>query len=153
MKILASRKQYEGSAGAWLIVHSNDQFLLARRSETCQQDIGKWNWIGGGVDKGESPLQAAVREFSEEAGIDFSDRADEIRHLASIGNPISGGVCHYFILSVDSGDTNERLSLNNESNGSKWVTLGEILGVTPELNWPTTASIGPLVAYFGIMTI
>ncbi|MDB6017710.1 MAG: hypothetical protein JWR19_2199 [Pedosphaera sp.] len=32
---------------------------------------GKWNGVGGKLERGESPLQAMQREFKEEAGLDI----------------------------------------------------------------------------------
>ena len=47
------------AAGPW--------YLLARRSLHCHQG-GTWAVPGGALDLGESPLEGALREFSEEIG-------------------------------------------------------------------------------------
>ena len=46
------------------IVVKNDKFLLVKHTY-----MPGWYNIGGGVDMGETPLQAVIRELQEEAGI------------------------------------------------------------------------------------
>tara|TARA_Y100000034_G_C6761127_1_gene339006 strand:+ start:174 stop:572 length:399 start_codon:yes stop_codon:yes gene_type:complete len=54
---------------AGLILQAPDgSILLLRRSRTVNNP-GYWNLPGGRIDPGETPLQAAIRETFEEAGI------------------------------------------------------------------------------------
>ena len=59
-----------GAAGV-LARHVGDDgepwYFLARRSQFCHRG-GTWAIPGGAVDLGETPLEAAVREFTEEIG-------------------------------------------------------------------------------------
>jgi ADP-ribose pyrophosphatase YjhB (NUDIX family) len=50
--------------GVRCIVIKDDKFLLVKHTY-----MDGWYHIGGGVDMGESPLQAITRELKEEAGI------------------------------------------------------------------------------------
>ena len=50
--------------GAGAAVMDGDRLLLTRRS-----DNGEWCMPGGGVDPGERPAEAAVREVLEETGL------------------------------------------------------------------------------------
>lgn len=68
------RKKTVGARG---LVIQDDQILLI--THTYQKG---WCTIGGGVNRGESPLQAAVRELYEEAGVIIQ------------GNPELFGVYH-----------------------------------------------------------
>lgn len=43
--------------------------LLTRRAATLRQHAGQWALPGGGMDAGESPEQAALRELAEEVGL------------------------------------------------------------------------------------
>ena len=50
------------------IAKNNDDLLLCRASS--QTEVEGWWWLpGGGVDFGESPEQALIREFMEETGL------------------------------------------------------------------------------------
>lgn len=53
-----------------------------------------WSFPGGGMNKGEDPLAAALREFTEELGCTVSDP----RHLGTLGEAYHGAhnVAHVF---------------------------------------------------------
>ena len=55
-----------GGAGV-LLVRGDGAYLLLRRSSGVDC-AGYWNLPGGGIDPGEEPMDAAYREFREEAG-------------------------------------------------------------------------------------
>lgn len=52
-----------------LLLDDADRILLARGHDVDQPERSWWFTIGGGVDPGESDLDAAVREVREETGI------------------------------------------------------------------------------------
>jgi len=55
--------------GAYALVRRGDAVLLARISERGFH-TGSWTLPGGGVDHGESPRSAVLRELREECGVD-----------------------------------------------------------------------------------
>ena len=59
------------------------RILLARLS-AIEVDVGAWTLPGGGVDFGEHPDAAAIRELEEETGLDRRDRGDRGRLLARV---------------------------------------------------------------------
>lgn len=63
-KIINLFKQRHITVGARALVIDDNRVLLVRHTY-----INGWYSIGGGVEKGESPLQAAKRELQEEVGI------------------------------------------------------------------------------------
>jgi 8-oxo-dGTP pyrophosphatase MutT (NUDIX family) len=50
--------------GVTAVIRDADWFLLAR-----QRDTERWSLIGGGIEPGETPQEAVVREVSEELGV------------------------------------------------------------------------------------
>jgi ADP-ribose pyrophosphatase YjhB (NUDIX family) len=63
-------------AKVFLKNHKN-QILLLRRSKTAPRRALEWDLPGGFVEEGEDPLSAAIRELSEEAGVN-ADSAKEV---------------------------------------------------------------------------
>jgi len=49
----------------------------------CQANSGKWSTVGGGVEPGESPAEAAKREVREETGLEIE--VGPVR--AAVGGP------------------------------------------------------------------
>jgi 8-oxo-dGTP diphosphatase len=68
-KIIPAVLIYAFYEGKVLMLHRN-----ARGAELRDDHAGKWNGLGGKLEKDESPFVAAQREFSEEAGIVLSER-------------------------------------------------------------------------------
>ena len=54
-----------------LFNRKKDEILFCRRRKDPYQ--GKYNFVGGKVEKGESSLDAAYRELEEETGITAGD--------------------------------------------------------------------------------
>jgi 8-oxo-dGTP pyrophosphatase MutT (NUDIX family) len=50
-----------------IVVQRGDEYLVVHRSP---ENGGYWHQIAGGVEEGESPSAAAVRELDEETGLD-----------------------------------------------------------------------------------
>ena len=53
------------------IKNDKGEFLIQKRSMKKKAFPGKWSVTGGGVESGETPLNAAIRECKEEIGIDI----------------------------------------------------------------------------------
>jgi len=53
------------------IVFSSEKkkFLIVKRAETKKSNPGKWEFPGGGVEEGETPQEAGLRELKEETGL------------------------------------------------------------------------------------
>lgn len=69
------------SAGIFLRRKGTSDFLFHLRDDIPTiADAGMWSLIGGGIDDGESPEQAAKREALEEIGV----RIENLRYLATI---------------------------------------------------------------------
>lgn len=64
------------AAVAAVYIVYEDKILLLHRQDNKSQG-NKWGIPGGKVDKGETPLQAAIREIKEETGYDISTQPIE----------------------------------------------------------------------------
>ncbi len=54
---------------AYAILKQDEKILLCRISAAVPHSVGKWTLPGGGIEFGESPEQAMVREVYEETGL------------------------------------------------------------------------------------
>ncbi|MDX6750840.1 NUDIX domain-containing protein [Geminicoccaceae bacterium 1502E] len=103
---------------AVLVLDEQERLLLVRNADTLE-----WQTVGGAVDPGESPAEAAVREAREETGL-------EVRLTRVIG--VYGGPS--FRLSYPNGDVCEYVSTAFEAV----VTGGEArpdAEETSEIGW------------------
>ncbi|WP_432493945.1 NUDIX hydrolase [Kineococcus gypseus] len=66
---------------AYAVVVSPAREILLTRLSTLTPSPGRWTLPGGGVDHGEHPLTAAVREVHEETGMDV-----DVERLVDIGS-------------------------------------------------------------------
>jgi 8-oxo-dGTP diphosphatase len=68
---------------AYGLVVEEDRILLCRIAEALSADRGNWTLPGGGIDFGEDPRDAAVREVFEETGLQvrITDLVDVDSHL------------------------------------------------------------------------
>ncbi len=64
-----------------VIINENNEILLERRSMKKVFGAGMWGTCAGKVDYGETPIEAAIREASEEIGIKFDK--DKLKPLAT----------------------------------------------------------------------
>lgn len=78
-----------------LIFNDNGEILLCHR-----RDIDAWNLPGGGVEHGESPWEAAVRETREEVGLTV-----EVVRLAGVySKPDQKDVVFSFVCRIVGGE-------------------------------------------------
>jgi ADP-ribose pyrophosphatase YjhB (NUDIX family) len=110
-----------------LVEDHDDRLLLAR-----QVDFGQWATIGGAIDPGESPREAARREVREEVGLDV----ELVELLDVVGGPD-------FTMTYPNGDRVAYISSvfrgtqrgghlrpdGDEVNEAQWFPRSELNGV------------------------
>ena len=108
-----------------IILIENNKLALIERH---RNGLHYFAFPGGGIDEGESPEQAAVREAEEELGVvvGIQQKAAEVF--------INGNTQHYFLVSRISGDfgtgTGEEYSEYNPAFGTYlplWIPIENIL--------------------------
>ncbi len=63
-----------------LLLNPQGKVFVGRRIDTAAESNDIWQMPQGGIDKGEAPRDAALRELREEIGTDKAEVAAESRH-------------------------------------------------------------------------
>lgn len=99
-----------------------DRWLLHRRPEG-KQHAGLWEFPGGKVETGESPVLALIREAREELGIGLS--ADDLRPLA-FADEGGGGEASGIVILLYSADLWRGEPSALEGGEVGWFTMAEL---------------------------
>lgn len=106
---------------AALYIEHNDRILLLHRQENKSQG-NRWGIPGGKVDKGETPLEAALRETKEETGYEFSK--DNVESLGAVFveyNAKDHFIYHMFRTKLVGNPGSVKINFH-EHKGYTWVT-------------------------------
>ena len=95
----------------------DSKILLIQRSDKIPRAHG-WDLIGGGVDKGEDPTNAAIREITEETGLSVYD-IQPITTYVSQNDDGDDVVTIGFCAKTDSTDV--KIGWENESY--QWIPI------------------------------
>jgi 8-oxo-dGTP diphosphatase len=107
---------YENSSTIVVIRNTEGKILFLRRADDDYWMKSHWGYPGGMIDEGETPIQAAIRETYEEAGLVVSD-IKFVTELSSNGTK----------LYIFKGTTeNENVKISHEHSEYKWISIEEI---------------------------
>ena len=123
-----------------------DYVLLLRGAPDKKLWPDQYNGLGGHVEAGETPYQAALREIREESGLIVD--ALTLRAMAHITLPHPPGVMMFVFVGTMAGDNTPQLSASKEGI-PVWVKRSEILTLPlvedlPQL-LPRVLRTGPLI--------
>lgn len=118
--------------GVIAVVRRNGHLLLAQRSRGSY--LGKWGFPGGHVERGETVVDAGMRELMEETGVRAEPRG-VLTHLDVIGRGDDGAVSFHYVLLVVLADwTSGEGVAADDAAAVRWLTLDEMArGVVPLL--------------------
>lgn len=119
---------------AYAVIVANGAVLLTELSEQTQVP-GSWTLPGGGVDPGETPAEAVLRETFEETGQVASEVSLELvtsmhwlgrgRHVAEDYHAVR------FIHRAHCADPTEPVvhDVGGSTSSARWVSIGELCGM------------------------
>lgn len=106
-----------------LVVNEKGQLLLVRRTINDSRP-GEWEFPGGGIEFGENPMDATIREVKEETGLDVN-----IAELTSVKSAVYGNgnkqifrIMYACMLT----DINQEVVLSKEHSAYQWINISEI---------------------------
>lgn len=83
------------------LVNGHELFLIKRGDSKGLDHPELWASPGGSIDLGESPQTAALREFSEELGVDLRTLGISEENLMNIpSRPDGGNIVYSFALQI-----------------------------------------------------
>jgi 8-oxo-dGTP diphosphatase len=114
------RKRYKLVPRTLVFIEWENRILTLSKTKTNSFGFGKINGVGGHIEKGEEPFEAALREIQEEAGI-------QVRNLELVSilfidiNDTPGIEVFVFKAKYESGDLKD-----SEEGHLEWMTREEI---------------------------
>ena len=115
------------------LINPNGEILVLRRSLTDPHSPGRVDFPGGGIEPGESPLDAVVREISEESGLTVEPTALHHVYEKTFEPDEDGQIVrrHLFVGRVASGD----VTLSVEHDEAWWALPDKALEDFANSSW------------------
>jgi mutator protein MutT len=117
------------------LIHDAGKILLIQRSHDDDKRPGELDFPGGGIESGESPRDAMVREIGEEVGIQVT--LDDVS-LYYAHTELAHGVS-LTRLAFRCRVTHPAVTLSHEHETYQWVPVADASTVFPHKVW--TASV------------
>jgi 8-oxo-dGTP diphosphatase len=128
-KYLNEQVFHKTQAAASIIVNKQGKFLVIRR-EPNDTSGGHWETPKGGVDPGEIPEQAVVRETKEEVGLDI--QVIKLAKKISFYHPFKKRDVEFLIYFCKMTDPMQSVKLSHEHDAFKWVDINTFKKL---MNW------------------
>ncbi|MEM5772230.1 MAG: NUDIX hydrolase [Candidatus Aenigmatarchaeota archaeon] len=116
------------------IIKRKNKYLLVQRSKNNKTYVGYWQFPEGGIEYGETPLDALAREIKEETNLSLIN-AKLLWVYSSTLYPLKIGL--HIIRIFYSCKVSGKITLSKECEKYGWFNKKEItnLKLIPGLNW------------------
>ena len=114
--------EYQIAVEAW-IMNDKGEFLIQQRSPEVEILPGVWAMTTGRIKSGEVPLNACVREVSEEVGLIF--KPEDLTHIYHFVNNSNNMIWDLYLMHWN-GDVSELKFQANEVAQAAWVSEEEL---------------------------
>jgi 8-oxo-dGTP pyrophosphatase MutT (NUDIX family) len=121
------------SSARVVVVDANDRVLLLRGGDPRRPARPVWHTPGGGIDPGETPEHAALRELTEEIGLEVSELGSLVwkRRFVFMFDGVEYDQDEvFYLLRVESHevDTSRQTPLERRYiSGHRWFSVPELL--------------------------
>ena len=100
-----------------LIRFSEGKAYLSQRVNT-KNFVGKWQFVGGKLEKGEHPVDGGAREVEEETGLNIGPK--RLSYFMPILEDPTTDVCHAFLVEL----TNKEIPIRTERHKmTDWILV------------------------------
>lgn len=139
-KVIPAVLVYLRQEGQVLMIHRN-----SKAPGRVDYHEGKWNGLGGKLEKDESPLEAALREVEEESGLKLA--SDQIRSLGVLQFPnFKSHKNEDWVVFVFTGEVNPDQSQNlirtSQEGDLHWIPIQDLSALNL---WPGDRHFIPYV--------
>ena len=119
-----------------VVVQWRGRIALFKRSQSVGHERGLWHCITGYLEPTVSPLQQALAELEEEAGLVLGDLAsfrpgEQLQISDHEGNP-------WLVHTYTAVSKRRRLTINDEHDAYRWAAPGKIRRFSNRVPWLDT---------------
>lgn len=106
-------------------IEKNGKVLIAKRADDDTFYPGSWEFAGGKIEFGESPIAGTIREIKEELGLDVTIKnVLTITHHLHETNPNKQFVILNFYAEMT--DLNQEVVLSHEHSAYSWIAVTDL---------------------------
>ncbi|WP_231562690.1 NUDIX hydrolase [Cedecea neteri] len=145
---MMKRERYQLSVAVFVVLRRNDEICLIRRANTGWMD-GFYSLPAGGLESGETLLNAAVREAHEETGVIIEAVNLRSIHSMHVKTEDSSWIGHFFLCS--SWQCEPYIAEPDKHAELRWVNIRQLpVNTVPYVKQAITAIIdGEIYSEYG----